>query len=232
MTRIEASINCPIFSGIDGCKLDHDVHIGIFGDDVGVSMVDPADSNTRPLLGIFPNLKSTDTALSANGCLAGIHSRFLVSKAQTNINTIVGAELQCRLKASVVAGVRAGVWAYWEQSGTVVCNGGIDGAAMMTVESSSALTATTLVGANIDSSVNASASVTNFSAIRISTATSAKPFDYLIDVSTGGAPVVGVMRLTAVSGVVVSSGGLTKTEAGYLIVYIGSSKRYIPLYSA
>lgn len=229
MAKVNAYEHCTLFSD-EGTLLNKELHIGVFGDDTGVSMLDPADSNTRPLLGLFPNLKSTDAALSAGGVVAGLHSRFLVSKAQTNNVSIFGAELQCRVKANLGNGVHAGAWLYWEQSGTVTCTG-IECAASVSVEGAATLTATYLFGLNIDTSVDASATVTNFAGIRFTTGASKKPWDYLIDVSGTGAPAVGLMRLQAVSGIV-SATGTVSTQAGYLKVLIGASTFYIGLYTA
>ena len=231
MAKVNAFDQCPIFAEPLGALLNKELHIGIFGDDTGVSMLDPADSNTRPLLGLFPNLKSTDSALSAGSVVAGIHSRFLVNKAQTNDCSVFGAELQCRVKANLGTGVHAGAWLYWEQSGTVTCTG-YECAASIAVEAAATLTATYLSGALINSAVNASATVTNFAAIWVKTTTSAKPFDYIIDVSTGGAPAVGAFRFTAVTNVIADSGDTPGTpgNGGYVKVLVGTSVRYIKLY--
>jgi len=231
MTRVNANEWCPLFASPDGTKLNNSVKIGEFGQAAGVSMVADPDGNTAPLLGLYPELKAADAVLATAAVVAGLYSRFLVNKAQTNDCSCFGAELQMRVKANLGNGQHAGAWLYWEQSGTVTTTY-IEAAAICTVESETGLTATYLHGLGIDSNVHASATVTNFSAIRVGTKGSCKPFDYIVDVASGGAPVVGLMRLTAVANVIVSSGGLTKTEAGYLIVYIGTDKRYIPLYSA
>ena len=231
MARIAGNEHCPIFASPDGSSFNASAKFGEFGDAAGVSMsVDPA-GNTAPLFGLYPELKAADAVLPALAVVAGLYSRFLVNKAQTNDVSCFGAELQMRVKANLANGQHAGAWLYWEQSGTVTTTT-IEAAGICTVEAAAGLTATYLHGLGIDSNVHASATVTNFSAVRVGTKGSCKPFDYIVDVASGGAPVVGLMRLTAVSGVIVASGGLTKTEAGYLIVYIGTDKRYIPLYSA
>ena len=229
MAKVNAFNHCPIFAEPDGALFNKELHIGVFGDDTGVSMLDPDASNTRPLLGLFPNLKSTDSALAANSVVAGIHSRFLISKAQTNQCAIAGAEIQVRPKASCADGVRCAVWAYYEQSGTATMSAGLDCAIAASVESAGAtFSAVTMTGINIDSSVTAGATVTNFSAIRVTGA--AKCFDYLIDVAAGGTPVVAVARFTAIANVI-SKTGTPTTQAGYLKVYIDTSAFYIHLYT-
>ena len=228
MAKVNAYEHCTMFSD-EGTLLNKEFHIGVFGDDTGVSMLAPDGSNTRPLLGLFPNLKSTDAVLAANSVVAGLHSRFLINKAQTNSVSVLGAQLQVRPKASCANGMRAALWAYYEQSGTAAMSAGLDCAIAASVESAGAtFSAVTMTGINIDSSVTAGATVTNFSAIRVTGA--AKCFDYLIDVAAGGTPVVAVARFTAIANVI-SKTGTPTTQAGYLKVYIDTSAFYIHLYT-
>jgi hypothetical protein len=231
MARIAANTACPIFASPDGSSFNASAKFGEFGQAAGVSMSADPDGNTMGLLGLYPELKAADAVLANLAVVAGLYSRFLVNKAQTNDVSCFGAELQMRVKANLGTGQHAGARLYWEQSGTVTTTDQEAGA-ICSVESETGLTATYLSGLGISSAVHASATVTNFSAVRVWLKASCKPFDYIIDVAGTGQPVVGLMRLTAVANVIVSSGSLTKTEAGYLIVYIGSTKRYIPLYSA
>jgi hypothetical protein len=115
MGRVNEFEQCPIF-GPEGCKLTAPLIIGEFGQAKGVTIPADAGGNTAPLLGLYPELKATDAVLAAASVRAGVYSRFLVNKAQTNDVSCFGAELQMRVKANLAVGQHAGAWCYWEQS--------------------------------------------------------------------------------------------------------------------
>jgi len=230
MARVQAQNACPIFGSSEGAYLANSVRVGAQGDALGISIAADVDGNTNSLIGVYPELKAADAILAAAAVVTGFYSRMLVNKAQTNDSSIFGAELQCRVKANMGNGVHAGAWCYWEQSGTATCTGE-DAAVACAVESAAGLTATQLSGVQIGSSVHASATVTNFSAVRVQTGTSAKPFDYLIDVASGGAPAVAFARFTAVANVINTTTTVSTTQAGYILVKVGTVSKHIPLYS-
>ena len=114
------------------------------------------------------------SALTAGKVVRGTWNRALVSAAQTNMVTIVGSENQIRVPtgSNLGDGVHAGIWAYFEQSGTVtLASPGQNTAISATVEGSNNLTldsGATLSGLVIDSSVHDDASINgNFDAIWI-----------------------------------------------------------------
>ena len=241
MARVNGYAHCPIFASPEGSKLNATVQVGTPGEwgiTAGTGM--PLTNGDNVGLGVFAELPSTGAVLTAGQVAKAFWADFAINKAQTADVGLAAAHLQFECLAAYISGGSA-LWATWEQSGTVaLTTGNANGQAIeATLDCAAGLTATYLCGIRIGTSVHASATVTNFSAIVVSAGfagSAKKPFDYIIDVRNDGTgtsgPAVGVFRFHAVSGVVVSSGGLTKTEAGYLIVYIGTNKRYIPLYSA
>ena len=232
MTRVElwnTRSDASNFKESDGVSFSHSIKVGEFGNASGVSITTDPDGNTMGLMAVYPELKSTDSALSALSVVAGFYSRMLVNKAQTADVSIYGAELQCRVKAGMAAGAHAGAWCYWEASGTETC-AGEDAGMMASVESEAGLTAAVLSGIQITTAVHASATATLFPAIRVLTKASAKPFMYLIEASGVGTPATAVMKLTSVAGVAVATGTVTGTQAGALKIMIGTGTYYIQLY--
>lgn len=237
MARTNAYTACPIFSNPEGGQLQNTILLGVFGDGTGMALND-----THPEgIAVFAELPSADAVLTAGTIVKGIWSRVLIKKAQTADVGIAGVEAQCRVKAAYISG-GSGLWAVWEQSGTVnLSTGNANGQAIeATVDSEAGLTATNLCAIRITTSVHASATMSNsdFSAIRVSGgfAGSAKlPFDYILDVKNEGAgtpgPAVAFARFTAVSNVIATTGTLT-VSAGSIKVYIGTNARYIQLYSS
>jgi hypothetical protein len=191
-----------------------------------------SDTTNRHGLQIFAELKSTTAVLAAGQVVRALGGRLLINKGQTNDVSLFGTVGHLRVKAGFISS-GFGLWGYFEASGTQTITGHA-GAIRAKVEGESTLTTTHLNGIHIDSAVAAAATITNFAAIKVATdiegATGKKSWDYVLDVDANVA--VGIMRLAAVTNIVASSGGLTKTEAGYIVVYVGSNKRFIPLYSA
>jgi hypothetical protein len=211
---------------------------GEWGITAGTGM--PLTDGDNTGLGVFAELPSTGAVLTAGQVAKGFWADFAINKAQTADVGLTAGHLQLQVNTAYISGGSA-LWATWEQTGTVaLTTGNANGQAIeATLDTEAGLTATYLCGIRISSAVHASATITNFSAIVVSAGfagSAKKPFDYILDVRNDGTgtsgPAVGLMRLHAVANVIVASGGLTKTEAGYLIVYIGTDKRYIPLYSA
>jgi hypothetical protein len=194
---------------------------------MGVTIPKDPDGNTAALLGLYPECKAADSVLAALTVQAGLYSRFLINKAQTADVSVFGAELQLRVKANLANGQHAGAWLVWEQSGTVTTTT-VEAAGICTVECEATLTATNLYGLVVDSKA-AAATITNFSAIKIG-GSGAKAWDYLIDVD-GGAPVVAFARFTAVTSVINTASTVSSTQAGYILVKIGTISKHIPLYT-
>ena len=140
---------------------------GIWGDGNGVGL-----SDTYLSAGfIYGEIKS-GTTITGGNVVRGTWERVLVNHAQPNQVTIVGVEAQIRVKSDLADGVHAGLWAYFEQSGTVVLSSpGQNAGISVTVEGSSGLTVdngATLSGIVIDSSVHDDVTMNgNFDAIWI-----------------------------------------------------------------
>jgi hypothetical protein len=213
---------------MNGCKLEAPMIIGEFGQAMGVTIPADPDGNTAGLFSVYPECKSTDSVLPALTVQAGVYSRYLVNKAQTADVSIFGGQFMMRVKANLANGVHAGLWAAYEQSGTVTTTY-VEAAAICSVECATTLTATNLYGLVINSNA-AAATITNFAAINVGGA-GAKAFDYILDVSSGGAPVVAFARFTAVTSVINTTTTVSATQAGYILVKIGTVSKHIPLYT-
>ena len=118
--------------------------VGAFGDASGIALTD----DTLKAVEIYPELASAGTVLTGGNVAYGIRNRFLVNKAQTNNVSLYATQGQMRVKANLAAGVHAGLFGYFEQSGTVVLSssGSFNTACNLAVEGSSGLT--------VDSGVN------------------------------------------------------------------------------
>jgi len=155
---------------LDSTTAGNNIAIAVKGDATGLEI----DDDNLFGIELYPELPAAGDALTAGKVAKGVWTRFLVNKAQTNMVTIVGHEAQIRVKANLGDGVHAGLWAYFEQSGTVTLaspgvncaiNAAVEGGATLTVASGAFLS-----GICIDSSVHDSATVTgNFDAIDIKT---------------------------------------------------------------
>ena len=161
-------------------------YAGVWGDGNGVSVSDDPVSASF----VYGEIKS-GTTLSAGKVTRGAWNRLLVNQAQTNQATIVGTESQIRVKQNMADGVHAGLWAYFEQDGTVVLSSpGQNAAISATVEGSDALTlnaGATLSGIVIDSSVHNSATLTgDFDAIWVKASGSKYDWKNIIQVSPDG----------------------------------------------
>ncbi len=117
---------------------------GAFGDASGIALT---DSNLKAHE-IYPELAAAGDALTGGNVAYGIRNRFLVNKAQTNNVSLYATQGQMRVKANLAAGVHAGLYGYFEQSGTVTLSssGSFNTACNLAVEGSSGLT--------VDSGVN------------------------------------------------------------------------------
>ena len=105
------------------------VDIGVFGDGSGVST-----GTTGDVVGIYPEVPSgttiSDTAM-------GLRTRFLINAAQTADCSLYAIQGQLRVKANLADGVHAGLFGYFEQSGTVTLSesaGGYNAAVSAGVE--------------------------------------------------------------------------------------------------
>ena len=165
-------------------------------------------------LGVYSEVLATS---AGSVVTRGIHSRHLVTAAQTNDVSLLGAELQLRVKANLGNGSHFGSWNYFEQSGTVtLASPGTNGAALFTVEGDASLTVASgayLVGIMIDSSVNDSVDpVGDFNAIHIKTSGSKEAWKYglyLADSSVATADI----RLS--SGALIFTGSAANGDAVY-----------------
>jgi hypothetical protein len=134
----------------------------------GVPLVDDFEASVKNWAEI-----ASGTTLSAYQSTRAIWNRARVTAAQTNIVSIYGSEAQIRVAGvGLAGGVHAGLLAYFEQDGTTaLATGGINAAAVCTVEGSSTLnlnSGATLSGIVVDSAVHADATIGgNFDAIWI-----------------------------------------------------------------
>ena len=156
------------------------------------------------------------TTLSANQVVRGIWNRMRVTGATTNMVTIAGNESQIRITdgANLGDGVHTGLWAYFEQDGTVaLASPGQNSAISATVEGASTLTldnGATLSGIVIDSSVHDDATINgDFDAIwiKVSGGKEAWEFDLrmqndetITNVTDGYVDISGVTRVASLDG--------------------------------
>ena len=177
---------------LDSIVAGNNLKIAAQGDAVGLEI----DDDNLYGVEVYPELPAAGDELTAGKVAKGVWTRFLVNKAQTNMVTLVGHEAQLRVKANLGDGVHAGLWAYFEQSGTVtLASPGLNGAISVTVEGNSTLTVASgayLSGICIDSSVHDSATITgNFDAIDIKTSSSKEKWKKGISIR-GDAAITGI----------------------------------------
>lgn len=162
-------------TGIGKVVTDSTMSIGGWGYSGEHFTIPETSSNTNAGLGIY---SVVDYDATAGKVFAGSYSRMLAMTAdQTSDVSMYGTEAQFRLRdVDIATGVKAGIWAYAEQSGTSALTGGAMFAGLSaTVESASTFTTGAtehIVGGVFDSSINSGASgtidaSTNFSAIYI-----------------------------------------------------------------
>jgi hypothetical protein len=232
MAKSIARESVPSANNPEGTIFHYPVQYGEAKDNTLGATPVASDTTNKHVLTVFAELKAAGTVQAAGQVIRAIQGRLLINKGQTNDVSLFGTVGHLRVKAGFISS-GFGLWGYLEASGTETVTGHA-GAIRAKVEGEATLTSTYLFGIHIDSAVAAAATITNFSAIKVATdiegATGKKSWDYVLDVDANVA--VGIMRLAAVANIVASSGGLTKTEAGYIVVYVGTNKRFIPLYSA
>lgn len=172
-TGVDGDITLTGKVHLDSIVAGNNLSIAAKGDAVGLEI----DDDNLFGVEIYPELPAAGSVLTAGKVAKGVWTRFLVNKAQTNCVTIVGHEAQIRVKANLADGVHAGLWAYFEQSGTVaLASPGVNCGINVSVEGSAGLTVASgafLSGICIDSSVNGGATVTgDFDGIDIKTSSS------------------------------------------------------------
>jgi len=164
--------------------------------------------------------------------------RAKVSGAQTG-NSIMGIEAQCRVSDATTlgAGQNTGIWAYWEESGTVALNtGNLSSAISCTVESAATLTIDSgaiLAGVVIDSSVNASTTNNGtFDGIYIKKASGA--LDFVSGIEMTDCISSEVFKF-ADDGTICNDAGMTASSSldnfndfsGYITIMIGSTATHL-----
>jgi len=179
------------------------------------------DATNNKGVAIYTELPSTGVELTATTVARGIWGRVLVNKAQTKDISVFGVQGHLRLKTNIAASHYAGIYGYFEQSGTsVLASGCHSGAALLQVESGAALTISSgaiLYGIKIDSRLNSSATVTgDYSAIYISRYSTSTQFANAIQFDEGAGAS--------------STGTVGGSQAGYIKVKVGSNTHYIQLY--
>jgi len=205
---------------------------GTSSDAGGIALTDTQNKG----IAFYSELPSAGTALIAGTVARGIWSRFLVNKAQNADVSLFGAVGHLRVKATTGNGANFGLWAYYEQSGTVTTGTGYDGALRAKVEGAT-LTATNLYGIMIDSAVTSGSTITNHSAICIKTdvegAGGMKGFANGIEIGASGVSAY-VIKSEAITSIVATraSPNQTATCDGYLKCRIESKDLLIPLYNA
>ncbi len=137
--------------------------LGAITDAAGFTLT---DTTTRGA-GLFTELPSTGTAISAGKVIHGVESRFVINKDQTTTNdtSLYALTGHLRVKQDLPASSAFGVWSYFEQSGIVTTP--FAGALRAKVEGEAGLTATKLYGILVDGHVASAATATEFAAIRI-----------------------------------------------------------------
>ena len=168
---------------------------GVFGDTTGLST-----GTTGQAVAIYAEVPSGVTVADT---VRALRSRMLVNQAQTADCSIFGVEGNARIKANLGQGVHAGLWGYFEQSGTVtLASPGINAGGVFAVETAGATFTLSdgayLSGAVLSSNVNASAGITaasNFQALWIRTAASCKEWNEIIVVTTLTAKDVTIVEL-------------------------------------
>ena len=162
------------------------VDIGVFGDGSGVST-----GTTGDVVGIYPEVPSgttiSDTAM-------GLRTRFLINAAQTADCSLYAIQGQLRVKANLADGVHAGLFGYFEQSGTVTLSesaGGYNAAVSAGVETGGTFTlgsGAVLAGVLISSvGLDAGTYTGNYDAIHILKATGREIWQIGINITAGAA---------------------------------------------
>jgi hypothetical protein len=158
----------------DGIDITGPWSIGGSGDGEGIALTDSSEK----ALEAYGELPSTGTAITAGEVIYAARNRLLINKAQTNNVSLYGAAGHLRVKTNMAAGVHAGLYGYFEQSGTVTLSssGSFNAAANLGVEGGASLTVDSgvnLAGCIISSVVNGSATINgNFYGLMIRKASS------------------------------------------------------------
>ncbi len=142
------------------------ISLGAISDAAGFALT---DSVTRGA-GLFTELPSTGTAISAGKVIHGVESRLVINKDQTTTNdtSIYALTGHLRVKQDLPQSSCFGTWAYFEQSGIVA--GSFGGALRAKVEAEAGLTQAKVYGVLVDGAVADAATIaTDFAAIRIAT---------------------------------------------------------------
>lgn len=182
--QVDVSRYYPGFSNPHGWKITTPGSFGIFGDGKGIEL---SDSRLKSLE-LYPELASTGSALTGGNVAYGLRNRFLINLAQTANVSLYATQGQLRVKANMAAGVHAGLFGYFEQSGTVVLSssGSYNAACNLAVETSSGLTINSgvnLAGCVITSLVNSSTTNNgNLEALIIRKAGSSKDWELGINI--------------------------------------------------
>jgi len=123
---------------MDSIVAGDNFNIAAEGDAVGLAL----DDTNLIAMAVFPELAAAGAALTGGAVAYGFRNRFLVNLAQTANVSLYATQGQMRVKANLAAGVHAGLFGYFEQSGTVVLSssGAFNTACNIGVETSSGLT--------------------------------------------------------------------------------------------
>lgn len=211
--------------------------MGTVADAGGVALTDAAQRG----FGLFTELLAAGSALTAGTVARGIESRLVINKDQTtNADvSIYALEGHLRVKQDLPSSSCFGIWAYFEQSGTVAA-GSIVGGLRSKVEGDAGLTAGAVFGILVDGHIASGATVTDFPAIKVATdiegTTGQKAWTSILKVGTAPSsayfvfPDDGTMaKSTAASPL---SDAKDQSTAGFIKVMIGSTAKYIALYDA
>jgi hypothetical protein len=206
---------------------------GKSGDAIGLAL----DDNRTSGVASYLELPAGGSALASGTVIRGHYCRMLINKAQTADVSIAASNGHLRVKAAMAEGNHNGVWAYLEQSGTVVLTTGYHGALRAKVEGDSGLTANRLHGVLIDYAVASAATVTASNAIdveaNIEGAASIGAWDYLLKAGSASFD-TGVFNLPAVASIVATRATPNSTAVcdGYLKCLVENKALLIPLYNA
>jgi len=153
--------------GVTGAQtFSSTIALGTISDAGGLTLT---DTTTRGV-GLFTELPSTGTAISAGKVIYGVESRLVINKDQTTTNdtSIYALSGHLRVKQDLPQSSSFGLFGYFEQSGTSTAPFG--GAFRAKVEGEAGLTTTKLYGILVDGHVASGATVsTEYAGIRIAT---------------------------------------------------------------
>ena len=156
-----ALIEAEFTNILDGIDITGPWSIGGSGDTEGIALTDSSEK----ALEAYGELPATGDAIGAGEVIYATRSRLLINKAQKNNVSLYGSSGHLRVKADMADGVHAGLYGYWEQSGTVALGysaGSFNAAANLGVEGSSGLTVdanSILAGCVITSVVDSGATI-------------------------------------------------------------------------